>query len=329
MRRLLWLYLRRRLPAFLTAAAAAGIFLAVFALYRLPLAAVLYASVLALIPAAAAVIWDAHRFFVRMRVLEALTRDPSLVPERLPAARDPLENAYQSLLRALAADRDSSCARTEAQCAERISYYTVWAHQIKTPIAALRLLLQSGETDTRALSAEVFRIEEYVGMAMCYLRLDGASDYVITEFPLDDMIRQCVRRYAPLFIRKSIRLVYAGTDARVLSDEKWLAFLLGQLLSNALKYTPSGGTVEITAADGPVLTVCDTGIGIPASDLPRVFERGYTGIAGRGDKRASGIGLYLCRRIAENLGHTLTISSEVGRGTEARLGLLRRELPVE
>ena len=329
MRRLLWLYLCRRLPAFLAAAAAAGIFLFVFALYRLPAAAVLYASVLALLPAAAAVAWDAFTFCARMRCLEALTRDPSLVPERLPAVRDPIEDAYQSLLRAVAADRAAACARTEAECAERVSYYTVWAHQITTPIAALRLLLQSGETDARALSAEVFRIEEYVEMAMCYLRLDGASDYVIAEFPLDGVIRQCARRYAPLFIRKNIRFVYETADARVLSDEKWLAFLLGQLLSNALKYTPPGGTVAIDVTDGPVLTVRDSGIGIPKSDIPRVFERGYTGAAGRSDQRASGIGLYLCRRIAGNLGHTLTLTSEPGRGTEVRLDLTRRPLPVE
>lgn len=324
------LYIQRRWRALAAGLCAVFICAGVFMLYNLPPAAVWYAAVLSLLPAGLFLFFDLRDFRMRLGTLEALISDPTDVPQHLPRTGDPLEARYQTLCRALCRACSTAQERAEERCADRMAYYTMWAHQIKTPIAAMRLLLQSEETDVRALSGELFRIEEYVGMAMCYLHLEERdSDYVIGEVPLDALIRQTVHRYAPMFIRREIRFSYEGTAARVLTDEKWLSFLLGQLLSNALKYTRPGGRVEIAVTDGPVLCVRDTGIGIPASELPRVFERGYTGTAGRTDKHASGIGLYLCRRIADNLGHGIAISSEPGRGTEVRVSLARRELPLE
>ena len=211
-----------------------------------------------------------------------------------------------------------------------IDYYTIWAHQIKTPIASMRLNLQSEDTAfARRISEDLFRIEQYVEMVLCYLRLDsGSTDYIIREYDLDSIIKQAIKRFAPQFIRRRIQLFYEPVHASVLTDEKWLLFVMEQVLSNALKYTESGSITIVLEAP---LTLCirDTGIGIAPDDLPRIFEKGYTGYNGRSDKKASGIGLYLCRRICKNLGHTITALSSLDAGTEIRLGLAHEKIKIE
>ena len=214
--------------------------------------------------------------------------------------------------------------------AEMVEYYTLWAHQIKTPIAAMRLTLQNEDSPlSRRLTAELGRVERYVEMVMAYLRLDGEStDYVLREYELDPILRAAVKRFSGEFIQKRLALDLRPTGARVLTDEKWLSFVLEQLLSNALKYTPAG-SVSIYLESPAVLCIADTGIGIAPEDLPRIFDAGYTGLNGREDKRASGLGLYLCRRVCRSLGHGLTARSEPGKGTVMRLDLGRKELSVE
>jgi hypothetical protein len=151
---------------------------------------------------------------------------------------------------------------------------------------------------------------------------------VIQEYELDDIIRQAVRKFAPQFVHGRIRLVYEPVSVRVLTDEKWLLFLIEQLLSNAIKYTPKG-TVTITVSPGKVLTVSDTGIGIAPEDLPRIFEKGFTGYNGRADKKATGLGLYLCKQTADKLGIRLWALSKPGEGSAFFLDLHRGRLVVE
>lgn len=211
-----------------------------------------------------------------------------------------------------------------------MEYYTIWVHQIKTPIAAMRLQLQGEDSDSsRELLEELQRIEQYVEMVLTYLRLDsGSTDYVLKKYDLDDIIRQAVRKYASQFIRKKIRLTYEPLSCEVLTDEKWLLFVIEQVLSNALKYTRSG-EISITLEAPKTLCIRDTGIGIAPEDLPRIFEKGFTGYNGRNDKKASGIGLYLCRRICSRLNHEIIITSKVDVGTEVRIDLDRKVLEVE
>jgi hypothetical protein len=203
-------------------------------------------------------------------------------------------------------------------------------HQIKTPIAVMRMQLQEEDTDAnRALLAELFRIEQYVDMVLSYIRLGSSqNDFVIQEYDLDPIIRQAVRKFAPQFVHGRIRLVYEPVSVRVLTDEKWLLFLIEQLLSNAIKYTPKG-TVTITVSPQQVLAVADTGIGIAPEDLPRIFEKGFTGYNGRADKKATGLGLYLCRQTADKLGVRLWAHSKPGEGSTFYLDLHRERLVVE
>ena len=174
----------------------------------------------------------------------------------------------------------------------------------------------------------------YVEMVLCYVRLSGqVSDYVIAEYDLDDIVRQAVRKFAPVFIRSRCRLVYEPLNRKVLTDEKWLLAVIEQILSNSLKYTEAAGKpdpcVEICMEDDSVLVIRDNGIGIASEDLPRIFEKGYTGCNGRTDKKSTGLGLYLCSRICRNLGHGIAAVSEAGKGTEIRLDLSRKAVKTE
>lgn len=231
-------------------------------------------------------------------------------------------------LRRAASERETADA---ARYREMVDYYTAWVHQIKTPIAAMRLTLQPDDTpNARRLMSQLLRIEQYVDMVLMYLRLDeGTSDYVIRACDLDGIIRQSLRKFAGEFIDRKLTLHYEPLHLSVVTDEKWLGFVVEQVLSNALKYTPDGGSITIDAEAPATLCIRDTGIGITAEDLPRIFDRGYTGRNGRTYRQASGIGLYLCRRICRDLGHTITASSAAGEGTVLRLDLSRRTGPLE
>ena len=322
-------YLKSRWRVLLILLLCSAVFAAVFWLYGLFWQVAVYAALinLALILALAAP--DFIRYRERRALMKALLGEVALSLQRLPAPRDPAEADWQALLTQVFEEKAGELKEANARYDGMTEYYTLWAHQIKTPIAAMRLLIQEGEPDPRALSEELFRIEQYVEMALCYLRLDGGvSDYVIREADLDEVIRQALRKYAPQFIRKKIKLNYEPAGARVLTDEKWLSFVVEQVLSNALKYTPSGA-ITIRLEQPMTLIVSDTGIGIAPEDLPRVFERGYTGLNGRGDKRATGIGLYLCKRIMRKLGHGLSIESRPGGGTTVRMDLSAKPLKVE
>lgn len=213
---------------------------------------------------------------------------------------------------------------------DTVDYYTTWVHQIKTPIAAMGLMLQQQDTeDSRRLSEELQRIEQYVDMVLTYLRLGSRdTDYVFARVDLDHLLHGCIRKYAGQFIRRHLALDYRDMNCQVLTDEKWLAFVVEQVLSNALKYTREG-SVSIFLEPPCILCIRDTGIGIAPEDLPRIFEKGYTGYNGRGDRKATGLGLYLCRQICHRLKHTITAESMPGEGTLIRIGLGREVLEVE
>ena len=220
--------------------------------------------------------------------------------------------------------------RKKLESAGLTDYYSLWAHQIKTPIAAMDLLLQEDGSPHRGeLEMELLKIGQYVEMVLSYLRLDSDStDYVLREYPLDDILRQAVRKFAKMFILKKITLDFQETGKTVLTDEKWLLFVVEQVLSNALKYTPAGGTIRIYG-DGVTVVIADNGIGIREEDQARVFEKGFTGYNGRADKKSTGIGLYLCRQVMDRLNHSISLTSRPGQGTLVRLDLSRESRMVE
>lgn len=322
-------YLKRQRLLLILLAGIAAVFATVFSLYDLPLEAVGYGALLCLVLGAVLFILGFRRFRSRHRELRQLLDRAEEPVLPLPPAGDLLEEDYQALLTAVAAHRTRLLARERDKLEDMTDYYTLWAHQIKTPMAAAGLLLQEDPPPREQLEAELLKIGQYVDMVLGYLRLDSDStDYVFQDTDLDALIRQGIRKFARLFILKHITLDFRETGRTVLTDGKWLSFVVEQLLSNALKYTPAGGTVRIYG-DGETLVVADTGIGIREEDLPRIFEKGFTGYNGRAGQKSTGIGLYLCRRVTEKLNHDLTIVSRPRQGTIVRLDLSRTMRTME
>lgn len=265
---------------------------------------------------------DFRHFALRHRDIHAQLGRIFAASESLPESDSLIEADYQQLIHAVCADNARERSEADLKMQDMLDYFTLWAHQIKTPIAAMRLVLQSGEPiDAGELEQELFRVEQYVEMLLNYIRLGSDStDYVIRRVEIDSMLHQSVKKYAMQFIRRKIRLNYSETGLTALTDEKWLSFVIEQVLANALKYSRPGGEIRIYA-EGETLCIADNGIGIAAEDLPRVFEKGYTGCNGRTDKKSTGIGLYLCRRILDKLGHSIKIESGVGQGTKVMIYL--------
>ncbi len=327
--RLLWGYIKRKSWPLALMGVCAGLFAWVLALYDLPAEAAGYGGLLCLIVLLTAGAVDFFRWRQRVRLLESIQGQAALLLSLLPEARNAEEAAYREIINELDEDRRTAVSALDARNREAMDYYTMWVHQIKTPISAMGLILQGDDTERgRALGAELFRVERYVELALSYLRLGGgASDYVIRQVNVDNVLRQAARKYAPLFIRGKVSLELRETGLKVLSDEKWLQLVVEQVLSNAVKYAP-GGHVTVWS-EGERLLIRDDGVGIAPEDMPRIFERGFTGYNGRMDKRATGIGLYLCREICGKLGHTIDAASELGRGTCITIGLARPCLEVE
>ena len=308
----------------------AGLHGTVFALYRLPPTAFVYPMCLCLALGLIALILDFRGVYRRHQALSTIKSTTDAMCLELPAGGDLPEEDYRQIIRLLCQEQNRLASGMDLRYREMIDYYTVWAHQIKTPIASMRLNLQNEDSAlARQLSSDLTRIEQYVEMVLTFLRLDSDStDYVIREHDLDAVVRQAVRKFAGEFIARKLKLIYEPLNAKVITDDKWLSFVVEQVLSNALKYTPCG-SIRIYLEAPKTLCVEDTGIGIAPEDLPRIFEKGYTGYNGHGDRKASGIGLYLCRRICRNLGHTISASSIPGRGTVVRIDLAQADLEVE
>jgi signal transduction histidine kinase len=313
-------YLRRHYKMILLLALFITVFAVVFSLYELPVEAVLYAAALCFVLGLVLFAIGYIRYVLHHRELRELIGRVAVSIDDLPEPFGILEKDYQELLQVLFREKTRIESEAGIDKQDMLDYFTLWVHQIKTPIAAMRLLLQAEETSQNAaLSAELFKIEQYVEMVLQYLRLGSeTTDFVFKACDLDGVIRQSVRKYARLFILKKLQLDFRESGTAVLTDEKWLSFVIDQILGNALKYT-NAGTVSIYTEEN-ALIIEDTGIGIRPEDLPRVFDKGFTGYNGREDKKSTGIGLYLSKRITNQLGHTLTITSTPGHGTRVRVG---------
>lgn len=306
------------------------IFLVSFQLYHLPAEAVLYPAALCALTGILLILTDFRRIKKKHRILEHIRSYTDVLDGYFPQAERIEDEDYQKALHLICEEFIRYRTDTNRRYSDMTDYYTLWVHQIKTPIASMRLHLQNEDSPlSRNLSSGLLRIEQYVEMVLMFLRLNSEStDYVIKEYDLDSIVRQAVKKFAGEFIVRKLRLIYEPLHTTVITDEKWLTFVIEQILSNALKYTPSG-SITITLAPEKKLCIHDTGIGIAPEDLPRIFENGYTGYNGRLDKKASGIGLYLCKRICTNLGHTIEAESTVEQGTTITVNLAQAALEVE
>lgn len=297
------------------------IFAVIFLLYRLPWEPFLYASSIYGLLCLLYICIDLyqrkkkHVYLSMMNPLE----------DKIYDVTSCLDYDYQQLLCQLKKayeDISLQCLQKEK---DMIQYYSIWVHQIKTPISAMKLMLANEMSEeAEQLKVCLFQIEQYVEMALTYVHLsNNVSDYVFCSHSLDSILKSVIHKYTPLFIHKKLTLSYQPCNLEVVTDEKWLSFVLGQIIENAIKYTFEGG-ITICLEYG-MLCIKDSGIGIDAQDLPRIFEKGFTGNNGRMYKTATGIGLYLCKKILSNLSHEIYISSELGIGTSVYIQLLSKK----
>lgn len=313
----------------------------IFFLYQLPIEPMVYVPVFWLITGICACLNGFYRYRKKVEQLELIAAAPDINLSQMDSPVGQDERFQQEIMQQLNQMRIDVENASQKSSEDMTDYYTMWAHQIKTPIFALRLLLQESTEENKEKLSELFKIEQYVEMVLGYLRTeDMSSDLKLSRCSLDRIIRDQIHKYAGIFVSKKLTLTYESISQDVLTDEKWLGFVIGQILSNALKYTRTGGIriylekklsldtddVSISIRNDDcnkveklTLVIEDTGIGIRAEDIPRIFEKGYTGVNGRDDNRATGIGLYLSNKIMRKLGHHLYITSTEGKGTKVFL----------
>ena len=241
-----------------------------------------------------------------------------------------LEALLFEKLALLEMDKKNRAIEEREKLNDLMDYYTLWAHQIKTPIAASSLLV--GEIEDKKvknqLEQELFKIESYVNIVLQYLRLESFhEDLVLKKENAEDLVKEIVKKYAIFFIQKGLSLNLHDLDRSIITDRKWFVVILEQVLSNSLKYTSQGG-IEIYFQEDR-LYIKDSGLGIQDADLLRVFERGFSGYNGRLTQQSSGLGLYLSKKIADELGHQISIASQVGKGTTVMISFSEKKMIFE
>lgn len=319
-------YIKKNLKIYLLLIVFIFIFVLIFYLYNLPFEALFYSGLLCFVAALIVSIIDFNNYrktYIDLKYLESNILNSK---EDLPKSLDIRVEYYQKIIERLHNEVEKLKIEDNKKMEDLADYYSMWIHQIKTPIAAMNFLLDNEETDVKVFKQELFKIERYVEMVLTYIRLGSeTSDYVITSINLDEVVRENIKKYATLFINKKIKLNYVSHETYVISDKKWLGFAFEQLLSNAIKYTKSGGEISINISESELI-IEDNGIGIYEEDLPRIFEQSFTGLNGRYEKKSSGLGLYLCKKTLDKLQHKIEITSEVNKGTKVIVSFPKKDI---
>ena len=312
-------YLKKNIKVYILFVVFITIFFIMFYLYNLPLEALIYTGSFCFLASLIASFSDFVNYRESYKKLKFLEKNILNDLEDLPKSLDIRIDYYHKIIEKLYEELEKSTQENRQKNIDMVDYYSMWVHQIKTPIAAMNFLLDNEEVDQKILQQELFKIERYVEMVLTYIRLDStSSDYVITKINLDEVVKDSVKKYATIFINKKIKLNYVSHETMVISDKKWLSFAFEQILGNSVKYSRADGEITIKTYENR-LVIEDKGIGIKEEDLPRIFEKGFTGFNGRYEKKSSGLGLYLCKKTLDKLGHHIEISSKVGEGTRIEI----------
>lgn len=307
-------------------------FAVVFWLFKVPLEPITYGILISILIFIGFGAFKFAAYYKRSKTLELLLNNIEVTAEMLPLPDSYIEEKYNELISNILKTKNEAENINAQKYSDLIDYYSLWAHQIKTPIAAMNLLLQSSDNElSDELSEQLFKIEEYVEMVMQYLRCDGiSSDLELSYYNLGAIVNDAVKKYRKQFLRRKISVEVEQMNIEVLTDKKWLSFVVEQLISNSLKYTSQGKiSIYMDKKDKKTLVIEDTGIGIRSEDLPRIFERGFTGYNGREDKKSTGIGLYLCKKILRRLSHEIVVESEIDKGTIVKINMNEVPLSVE
>ncbi|WP_258552462.1 sensor histidine kinase [Leuconostoc mesenteroides] len=256
------------------------------------------------------------RWFQTRKILKNVLSDERLSVDNLSLpATSSAAHLYQNLLKQQAI-RQKKALATQVNAMQDIQdYYAMWAHQIKVPLSVLDLMNQTDTIEKYETSNQLLIVNQYLNMMLQFIRLKNLhQDLTFKPIHLQAIVRDVIKSYKLFFIRQNLSVSITGEDFTVVSDSKWIQFVLEQIIFNAIKYT-SQGCIQVIFENHHQVVIKDTGIGIAASDLPRLFDKGYTGLNGRLENNSSGLGLFMVKQILIELGHDIKIASVVGSGT--------------
>lgn len=330
---LFWAWLRGRLRSIGGIIHLMFNYVVVSALMHISLEGVWYSSYIGICVGLWLLVFDFRHYLKQYKAIYSTYESRQCSLCFLPPTRSLIEESYHEVIEAFYNDLRALKSKMHRQTKDANDYYTMWTHQIKTPIAAMHLILQKQKSNFQEareremvsqLEEELYRVDQYANMALQYLRLESMSqDLLLKSYELSDIVTEALKKLAVCFMNKKISISVESFSHQVVTDEKWLQFVIEQIISNSIKYTKVGGITIGMEAER--LCISDTGIGIQKEDLPRIFERGFTGYNGRMDKKSTGIGLYLCKQVVSKLGHTVEVRSEVGVGTTFYIGFPSNE----
>lgn len=303
-------------------------FFFLYFLYDVRLEPAFYTLFLMVLFALPFIVKDIRRYYKTISKIAELSRSDFDDNFDLPTANGFVERCYQAEIKSIVQAWKADRAVWRKAATERDDYYTLWTHQIKTPLYSMDLMLQTQDMAPQKLRIELLKVSQYVEMALKYLQLENQSaDIYLSQVLVLPLVQEAVKKYSGMFIAKKLRVELKDLEGAILTDPKWFSFMLEQLISNAVKYTERGG-VAISQPSPSQICISDTGIGISDSDLPLIFEKGYSGFNGRIQKKSSGCGLYLCKKIAKLLGCSLSVTSKLNHGTTVTITLPQADFSV-
>ncbi|MHC9536520.1 sensor histidine kinase [Dellaglioa sp. BT-FLS60] len=298
--------------------------------HNIILSSLLYLDILMLITSTVFIViryWVDRQWYQKFSLPTDLSTTNLSLP--ITGAHSNEQQLYQSYINALLSSHQTQLNDVLSKQQEQEDFLNAWIHDIKVPLTAIQLLIETSdgqlsEKQVMQTEIELKKIENFVEQVIYYSRLDSFSnDYLIQDYSLKKIIHHVVRDNMNLFFSKHISFTFESDDASVLTDSKWLRFILNQVITNSLKYTPDNGKITVFISNNTketLLSIKDTGIGIPKVDLARVFDKGFTGDNGRKyNQNATGLGLYLANNLSQKLGHRLEIDSSIDQGTTVKI----------
>lgn len=297
-------------------------------LYDVRFEPILYTAFLLVLFVLPFVLQDLRHTYRKYQRLQNIHQADFPVLLNLPTADTLLEQSYQKIIKKTLQVWQDERADQRKIKTDIADYYTLWTHQIKTPIYAMDLMLQTDDTTPAKWKTELFQVSRYVDMALKYLQLENQySDLCLEQVELLPLVQEVIKKHSVILIAKRLKIDIHDLNGAVLTDRKWFLFILEQLVSNAAKYTEQG-IIAIYQPTPFQICISDTGIGIATEDLPRLFEKGYTGFNGRIHQKSTGCGLYMCKKVSHLLGCTFSVSSQMNKGTTVTINLPKNDLSV-
>lgn len=294
-------------------------------LYRIPIEVILYPFILTIVFVLIVLLFDYIKYKEKVNKIIQICNDISSCYSVKINDKNIFDEYYLDIINELLKENRKQVSQIQKRVSDINDYFSIWVHQIKTPIASMKLKIDNEQIDLLQLASDLNRIDHYVDLVLSFLKFDEEKiDLYFRKTDVDRIMRESLKKFSNDFIIKKIRLDYKLSKREVLTDEKWLSFVFDQLLSNALKYTDKG-TISIYYDEDSCLCIKDSGIGIALADMERLFEKGFTGYNGRQYKKASGIGLYMCKRMCDKLNIDISIESVVNEYTLVKLKFLSNE----